>query len=288
MLPPPPLRSPSDDSTRSAKEPLLDSAGLHPLVHANSYEKAVKSWQGVWSSIGQQVLKSSGVVQKLRSSHKKRGGARFMLPHVGADSKRILPFGDTVTCVSIDDEADPRNGGIFAAGGVNRKVEIYDLNSGRLLKTIRTEEPISSCQLVRLPPRKHAIVIGTFNGLVEAFDIDSGAKECRQRFSQGEEVHSVSASRRTPRPGGASPMRAAAQQQPRRFGPPMRSSSAPHVFSALARSASVEWSTELIAVGGKSHFVMLFAAEWSKGWCGSQMCARCALAPPCAQSPSTR
>ena len=67
-----------------------------------------------------------------------------------------MPFGDTVTCLSIDDDASMRDGGIFVAGGINKRLHIYELRTGRLLREIHTEDSISVRERARsaaLPQR---------------------------------------------------------------------------------------------------------------------------------------
>ena len=157
--------------SRRDEEP---NPAMPPAVgkQASQFEGAVRAGQILWNKAiaalqaeqpaaerlaqavrGATLLKNVNEPRLLRH-HKTTS---ISLPPIdGSDSKRIMPFGDTVTCIAIDDDADPQDGGVFAAGGVNNRVHIYDLNSCHLLQVIPTEESISSCQLLRLPPHKLA------------------------------------------------------------------------------------------------------------------------------------
>ena len=193
------------------------------------------------------------------------------LPTTPPKSKCVMPFGDTVTCVSIDD-ADFDGGGIFAAGGitggVKGKVVIYDLTSCQVLRTIHTSGHVTCCKLSRLPPGKRALIIGTFGGLVETFDVDTGQLESTRPFDA--EVHSIAISRRstgaqtmatapTVRHGGISsrPALRRAYSDPRGLASP----ATPSAGTSAAGGSAASVLSELVAVGGKSHDVTIFVAH---------------------------
>ena len=246
-LTPLPLRTPSDPQMSTSGDedrPLLPNPAEHTSI---SNFAAVQSASKLWASsiskvmLGKDVLRHLGAGdQGRRVQHAASERDKYKPPTKTAESKWLINFGDTVTCLSIDDEADPHKGGIFAACGVNRKLQIFDLHTCRLLRTIHTSDSISSCELVRLPPRKRAVVVGTFNGAVVAYDVDTGRRESEVQFGQGEEVHSVAATRRTPRVGDTFKPNAAILQ-PSTYTPRASASpqaSMPHSPSTFTTAAS--------------------------------------------------
>ena len=200
------LRLPDADDQLS--DGTADSPTTASSTRESSLGSAVKSAGNLWSS-ATSAIRSASFLRTITSDSfhqpalRRRHRAGSMLhqpvPPRALKSKVEVPFGDTVTCLSIDDDLISADGGMFAAGGINKWLRIYDLRSGSLLREIQADDSISCCQLVRLPPGKRAAVIGTFNGAIEIFDVDTGLSELRARFGQAEEVHTISSSRRTPR-----------------------------------------------------------------------------------------
>ena len=179
----------------------------------------------------------------------------------------VMPFGDTVTCLSVDDHL---GNGIFCAGGVNRQVVVYDLATCKQLRAFPTHASVTCAQLVHLPPRKRVLLIGMFDGRIEAYDVDTGVKESSQIFCEGEEVHSMSVSRRTPR--GAAALQTALDSSSvlDRVGAaantagPHKRVTRRHASEAGMQDAAAAYarrSSELMAVGGKGVTVCIYAVS---------------------------
>ena len=144
----------------------------------------------------------------------------MVLPlHGSADDivKLRLEFGDTVTCLAISDEDE--SGVFFAAGGINKRVKLYDMQTGVERKTYVTSSQVACIALPRLNGRLK-VVVGTFNGKVLGFDAALDLKL---------------------------PMPAEIER--------LCHSGQPLAAMALSATAS---GVELLAVGGQVHEVMLY------------------------------
>jgi hypothetical protein len=150
---------------------------------------------------------------------------------------RVLPEGDTVTCLSVDDEEDPADGFMFAAGGVHMHTRVYRVSKDAcsLVHDIRTSSPVACAKLLRLPPKVRVLVVGTFDGQVEAFDLTTGRREASVLF-ESEEVTSIAVSRRTPRSGAA--LSHVLEESSCRHGSPVASPPAGHGHGSGGRERS--------------------------------------------------
>ena len=107
--------------------------------------------------------------------------------------KRVVDFADTVTCLAVLEDSCRQ---LFAAGGVNKKVMLFEMHTSEKLGTVSLTQGVTAVQLVRLA-ESVKLLVATFGGHVHGYGCAEGAPSVRSVSSGGLSTPRTS----RPRPG---------------------------------------------------------------------------------------
>ena len=187
-------------------------------------------------------------------------------------SKAFLPFGDTVTCISVAVaaprlKASPEKGGapvqlgeVFVAGGMNNQVRLYQVETGVLFRTfwVQGSSGVTAVALSCVGGSLK-LIAANFSGGLFGYDVMGGALEAHiTDFSTS--ISCLATSNRNASPCDADESRDGALSASETGWERLR-----QIHSMRNEGGGGFAATELLAVGGKTNEVLVYTMGLGSG-----------------------